>query len=482
MDKKRKLKATKPKKVVPVKKVVAHKEKKAKSKARKEYVYEKIEDITGEEKDRLYLFAVILDISSPYKVGEKYIASAKLMDKTVNPGLKTEFIKCSFFAKAKEELPQPTKVGSIVRIHRGWTRTYQKAMQLNVDVDIKSAWLLFDPTEGALPIAQTGRTFTWVEKDNVRLKEIRQFAKEYFAKNELTAISLKEAMDKQPKDFDPICLVVDVKKKDDKVRYMLVDDGKIVKLTVEQGRFPSVGPQDVVKMRAAYYVDEDKEFKTLKFEDYSNMLRLPKEYMTAKTFHNLLKGKKVSEEIKSLLEVYTPEVDKENVITKVLSSKAKSTTLKELLAEAAKGKTKHFKISANAIEVGPKDPREWLWVYDTKTKELQKPEDVFGKGKSGVLPTGKEYIYKMQLYVKDKSVLTDSNMYIVFLCTIDGKGSEFIDIGLKREKPTEAHYKALKKIYLSMTRPWNTLDLVVEAVEVAGGQSVFFIVDTQLKI
>ncbi|MEI7563929.1 MAG: hypothetical protein WCJ39_10280 [bacterium] len=479
MDKKRKLKATKAKKVIPVKKAVAKKERIPKSKARKEYVYEKLQDFIGEEKDRLYLFAIIQEISSPYLMNDKFVCCAKLIDKSVHPGADNEFLSATFFARSRDEIPQPTKVGSIIRIHRGWTREHHKAMQLNVDVDIKSAWLLFDPTEGALPIGQTGKTFTWVEKDNARLKEIRQFAKEFFAKNELTAISLKEAMDK-PKDFDSICLVLDVKKKDDKVRYLLVDEGKIAKLTVDQGRFPSVGPQDVVKMRSANY--DDKEFKTLKFEAYSNMQRIPKEYLMSKNLHNSLKGKKVPEEIKSLLEVYTPEVDKENIITKTSNAKAKAVSLKDLLAEAAKGKQKLFKISANVIEVGPKDSNEWLWVHDTKTKELQKPDEIFGKGKATALPAGKEYIYKMQLYVKDKSVLTDSNMYIVFLCTIDGKGSEFINIGLKREKPTDMHYKALKKIYAAMTRPWNTLDLIVEAVEVAGGQSVFFIVDTQLKI
>ncbi|MEI7563983.1 MAG: hypothetical protein WCJ39_10570 [bacterium] len=479
MDKKRKLKATKAKKVIPVKKVHAKKEKKPKL-PRSDYVYIKIEDCIDEEKDRLYLFAVILEISSPYKMNDKFICIAKLMDKTVNPGSEKEFLNATFFARTKDDLPQPTKVGSIIRIHRGYTRDYKKGVQLNCDVDIKSAWLLFDPTEGVLPLNQTGKKFTWVEKDNARLKEIRQFAKEYFAKNVLTTISLTEAMNKQPNDFDPICIVLDVKKKDEKVRYLLVDEGKIVKLTVDQGRFPSVGPQDVVKLRAAYYVD--KSFKEIKFELYSNMMRIPKEYLNAKNLHSALKGKKVPDEIKSLLEVYTPEVDKEKVISKVSANKAKAVALKDLLAEAAKGKQKFFKISANVIEVGPKDSKEWIWVADTKTKELQKPDEVFTKGKPATLPAGKEYVYKLQLYVKDKSVISDSNMYIIFLCTIDGKGSDFINIGLKREKPTEAHYKALKKIYAAMTRPWNTLDLCVEAVEVAGGQSVFFVVDTQLTI
>lgn len=88
----------------------------------------------------------------------------------------------------------------------------------------------------------------------------------------------------------------------------------------------------------------------------------------------------------------------------------------------------------------------------------------------------------MQLFVKDQSVLSDSNLYIVFLCSIEGRGKEFLKMKLGREKPDEKHYKELKRIYKMLTRPWVTLDLMVEAVQVAGGQPIFFIVDTELTI
>jgi hypothetical protein len=92
------------------------------------------------------------------------------------------------------------------------------------------------------------------------------------------------------------------------------------------------------------------------------------------------------------------------------------------------------------------------------------------------------YYYKMQLFVKDRSITTDKTLYILFLCTLDGKGKDFINLKLGREQPTEEHYKALRRMYKMMTRPWSEMDLVVEAVHVPGAQPVFFVVDSELTI
>jgi len=92
------------------------------------------------------------------------------------------------------------------------------------------------------------------------------------------------------------------------------------------------------------------------------------------------------------------------------------------------------------------------------------------------------YYYKMQLFVKDRSIASDKSLYILFLCTLDGKGKDFINLKLGREQVAEAHYKSLEKIYKMMTRPWVEMDLIVEAVQVSGAQPVFFIVDSELTI
>jgi len=109
-----------------------------------------------------------------------------------------------------------------------------------------------------------------------------------------------------------------------------------------------------------------------------------------------------------------------------------------------------------------------------------KPEDIFTGGKSE-LPDDYEFYLKMQFFVKDQSVSTDSNLYIVFLCTIDGKGQGFIPLPFGRKKPTEEDYRGLKKIYKMITRPWVVLEMVLEGVKVSGGQFIYFLVDTGLK-
>lgn len=61
---------------------------------------------------------------------------------------------------------------------------------------------------------------------------------------------------------------------------------------------------------------------------------------------------------------------------------------------------------------------------------------------------------------------------------MDGKGKEFINVGGKKGKGE----KELKRIYKLLTRPWISLDLILEGVPVAGGTPIFFIVDTKLTI
>lgn len=104
------------------------------------------------------------------------------------------------------------------------------------------------------------------------------------------------------------------------------------------------------------------------------------------------------------------------------------------------------------------------------------------KGKDKKLPDGMEYYFKMQLFVNDKSVHNDSNLYILFFCTVEGKCSEFINLKLGRDLPTEEHFKELKRIYKTLTQAWVELDLMVEVVEVSGKQPVYFLVDTALTI
>lgn len=83
--------------------------------------------------------------------------------------------------------------------------------------------------------------------------------------------------------------------------------------------------------------------------------------------------------------------------------------------------------------------------------------------------------YKVQFFVKDESS-SDSSVYVLFLCTVDGKGAEFLPSKGKQNE------KDLKNVYKKLVKPWVVLDLIVEGVPVSGGSPTFFIVDTKLTI
>lgn len=72
----------------------------------------------------------------------------------------------------------------------------------------------------------------------------------------------------------------------------------------------------------------------------------------------------------------------------------------------------------------------------------------------------------------------DHNIYLLYLCTVDGKGKEFISV-TPGKKDSE---KELKRIYKIITKPWVTLNLILEGVSADGAAPVFFIVDTKLTI
>eukprot|EP00831_Metopus_contortus_P079122 TRINITY_DN7807_c0_g1_i2.p2 TRINITY_DN7807_c0_g1~~TRINITY_DN7807_c0_g1_i2.p2 ORF type:complete len:124 (-),score=29.26 TRINITY_DN7807_c0_g1_i2:46-417(-) len=80
-------------------------------------------------------------------------------------------------------------------------------MGLNCDVNIKGSWCIFDPIDGVSPIDHSAKGFSFDEKDKKMLKSLRSFSKDYFGKNELSAVTLKQAASKKPSDFDVLCFV-----------------------------------------------------------------------------------------------------------------------------------------------------------------------------------------------------------------------------------------------------------------------------------
>ena len=210
----------------------------------------KLSSLTKEEKDRVNLYAIILDCSAPYYMEKthKYQCTMKLFDTSLNPE-KSEPITATIFGKKISDIPRVTSVGTIIRLHRAQSKKFKKAQQLNCDVSIKGAWILFDPTYGTTPTNESGKGHTFTTEDKSLLADIRKYAKNYFVKNELTAITLKEA-EKKKKDFDTLCYVVDVKKKGTVNKVSLRDGHKNVKLDIPTKSNLSIAPLKLLRTKA----------------------------------------------------------------------------------------------------------------------------------------------------------------------------------------------------------------------------------------
>jgi len=465
---------------------LAGKKKTKEKRSRKErlpYIYDMLESIILQKKNRCNFYAIILTCSSPIckNALQYYSCNAKLIDTTVNSHSRFQFLTAVFVSKIGEELPKPEKVGSIIRVHRGKIQEHGGKVFVNCSIAI-SSWILFDPIATCMPISKSSKNYTWVDKDYSRLAELKKYSIDYLKNYKLDSVYLANAAQFN-KEFDAVCVIIKVKGKMKNTFFQLLDQSKSVKLKVDSKAFPSFRPQDVVLLRSAKYLPSTN-FKYITFSDYSNLLKIPIEFYSAKYLNNELKTGPIQPKIKLLLNLYYHQFDKENLITKAtnLPRKATPVFLQNLQKEAAKRIQKFFKVSIYALETSPNDCKQWIcYTYPEKRETLDCRQNLQlfeadGKSKP------KEFYYKFQIFAKDKHAQYDTSIYVLFLCTIDGRGSEFINIGTIKNIGSKDHIKKLETIYTFITRPWNYLDVILEAVEVGNKLFVFFIIDTQINI
>lgn len=448
-----------------------------------EYSYSKLDDLIKKELDRINLYAAILDCSGAYysRTAGKHICTVKLIDDTINPitSPRRPFVATTMFAGTAARLPQPPMVGSILRIHRGQTRKNRGGFQLNCDVGIKGAWTLFDPRDSVIPIDKSSKTHTFTARDKQRLKKIREFANEFFEENPQPSTTL-EAASESTKEFDTTCYILNIKSKGVMTRLLLCDTTRVAKLDVFFNRTLHLTPLSAVRLRGVSYPSA-KTSSHLRFNDYSNVLNIPSDYASAKELVGSFKSKKTAKDVLEEMQYYLHDSDKPLILGCPSDRKLKVVSLRDLyFGDLLKSKQRVFRINVNVIEIGPKNPSDWICAMNKRTKDQVKMRDALDKNK--MLHKDCEYYLKLQLFVKDRAVKADNNMYMIFLCTVDNRGKEFIKVPMGKKKPDEVYIKKLKRVYKILTRPWTVFDCTIEAVNTVEGQPIFFLVNTELKL
>ena len=444
----------------------------------RDYIYSTLKDLLERELDRINVYAAVLDCSGIYyaKSIEKYMCTIKLIDNTLNPHSFTPglpgFMSVTMFSRSIIQLPKPPTIGSILRIHRGQTKKTKDYYQLNCDVNIKGAWVVFDSANSIVPVSESGRTHTFTPKDKIRLGDIRKFAKNYFESYNLENITLDMGYKKSLNEFDTNCYVLDVKKKEQNTRILLCDNTKVAKLYLPYKYPISFIPSSVVRVRSTSFITHNhKTF--LDFNDYSNIIAIPKEYMSAIELINIIKSEKMSKDVLEEMKIRVHDLST-SIVSHPLVKKSKIVHLKDLYSGSlTKYKERTFRVTVNVVEIGPRNPLDWIWGVD-KSNNNYMLKDI------KTINVSLEYYFKLRLFVRDNSSNTDNNLYVFFLCTVDGKGKEFIK--LPQGKPEEEYFNKLKRIYKILIKPWSILDCIVEVFDTDNGQPIFFLVDTCLDL
>eukprot|EP00826_Nyctotherus_ovalis_P005399 TRINITY_DN11216_c0_g1_i7.p1 TRINITY_DN11216_c0_g1~~TRINITY_DN11216_c0_g1_i7.p1 ORF type:complete len:238 (-),score=56.62 TRINITY_DN11216_c0_g1_i7:59-772(-) len=229
----------------------------------------------------------------------------------------------------------------------------------------------------------------------------------------------------------------------------------------------------------------DKKYDKIELNEYSNVLKIAEEYTSAKQLMKEIKSGKTNDKMKSKSNMRcacTQQLSAPIVGSRIdtVHKKLKKVLLSDLFEISGdKLSQKCFKVHINVREVRPKSPREWIWVYDKRSKRQTPLSEAFKDKKR--LPSTSTPFYKMQLYVQDKDS-KDGDMHILMVSTLGDKCPNFLSLKLGRAYPGERELNELKRVYDTITSEFVRLKLAIEIREIVRKQPIFSVIDTVLTI
>jgi len=288
----------------------------------------------------------------------------KIIDSTINPNnsasLNPEYLTITFFSRIKDEMPQVTKVGSIIRVHRGMTRLYYGSIQINCDTGIKSAWTLYDQWEGIIPVKKSSFSYTFVHEDKIRLEQIRLFTQKFFSLFNMSALICYTRTNKT--DIDRIAIVLERRSLGLTEKLRLYDGNLFFVLKIPIRSFPEIGPKRVVYIRGMK-VDKGKFTR----EEFTGFLIIPEHHISAIKFVKKIRKKLAKNlELRKKVLQYIQISDQFDANWEIVMSKVENNDLPfiqldnlfHLTNDVVHGKK--YKIKICPIEIGPQNPADWL--------------------------------------------------------------------------------------------------------------------------
>lgn len=465
------------------------------------------------------LFAVIIDISEPYKSpnSTNWTTKLKVIDPSFNyhsqhdiENLKFhKFVYINIYTERPEQAPRIKYVGDIIRLRRFHFKIADKGELMGNEVKF-SNWLIYDGKKGASNTTNVHKEFPANQNRQLnkyeegRLSDLREWADSFFFKNSLKYITWwNEYRDrtKDDKGVDIIlkCNAVDVSDK----RFDFIDEEKNNYSLHMETKPNDTMLNKVLKLRCVeIYV---KEKRIIKLTNLSSCLLIPNYFYDHRHFEALLgdkksPGKKVNHELVekfTFLKDYdiptaqgkksakgTPKKDEGHFMTAVKKTHAgkKPTQLVQLnkqLEDPKKSMGEKFIFEGFVVDIENAEPKDIIKRMDMKTKKI------YGINEKVKGDVRLRTFYHLVLLVKD-STGNEEEFLPVYITTNDTDNRLFDAWEILPLQEDQKNWNNLKENKLaeygkklkSLKKPENKVRLGLQLMVTKNNKAFYKLVDT----
>ena len=261
-------------------------------------------------------YGIIYDASFPQNLeqsqstGTKYECTIKLIDQYVNflncndiSSFNNNIITLIIKSQFKEKIPYIHTIGDIIRIHSGiYSHKNKKNIYLTITTNSKSSpsqnWCIFSGlipqdsnTNLYVPILSSKKYYSMESKDEIIIKELRNFIKKNLSIPKSICFPMETALDKRiiNKENDTTVKVNYKIELDDKYIYYVQDDTDICELQTNK-YFDFIQVNDIIRIRSYRFTEKNNILFTNQF---SNILIIPKTLGYYKEFQEKIKEQKL---------------------------------------------------------------------------------------------------------------------------------------------------------------------------------------------
>lgn len=467
------------------------------------------------------LYAVIIDISEPYKSpnSSNWTTKLKVIDPSFNYKTNLEinelkfhkYVYINIYTEKPDQAPRIKYVGDIVRLRRFNYKIADKGELIGNEVKF-SNWLIYDGIKGSKNDARCYKDFPanknrkLNEYEQGRLSDLREWSDNFFFKNSLKYINWwneYREREKDAKDVDILLKCTNADNKDKRLDF-LDEQGNKYSLTMQTK--PNTGLQNnIIKLRCVEIYIKDKGNRIIKLTKYSSCLLIPRYFYDHRHFEADLSGKKspkknVSSDLvnrHSFLQSYalpsqpkkkgtrsTPKKDDGQTVTAVKNTinSTKATNLVELLRNLENPREnigKKFIFNGFVVDILNTDPKAVIKRMDTKNKKIYSINEKAPK--SAKLRN----FFHLVLLVKDGTGKGDEFLH-VYITTNDTDNRLFDawEILPPQEKTNqwnnikESKLNEFAKKLKSLKNPENKVKLALQLMITKNNKAFYKLVDT----